>query len=76
MIETEAVPQVGVPSIYSGGSMTVERIIDKYGVGRTTLYRYMRAGTLLFAQVGDKRLIPVAAVEAWLESQTANPRGK
>jgi excisionase family DNA binding protein len=35
-----------------------------YGVGRVTLYEWMKSGKLASVKIGGARLIPVAALEA------------
>jgi len=39
-----------------------------YGVGRVTLYEWMKSGKLSSVKIGGARLIPVAALEALIEA--------
>ena len=41
---------------------------DAYGVGRVTLYKWMKSGKLASIKIGGARLIPVDALEALLQS--------
>ncbi|MFK7945449.1 MAG: helix-turn-helix domain-containing protein [Paracoccaceae bacterium] len=40
------------------------------GIGRTTLYSALASGALKSAKIGKRRLIPIAAINEWLENCT------
>lgn len=47
------------------------RAAEIAGVGRTTIYEAIQSGALKSVKIGKRRLIRVAALEAWLEAQEA-----
>lgn len=44
------------------------------GLSRSYLYEAMAAGELAFVKIGRRRLIPRAALLAWVERLSATPR--
>ena len=50
-------------------SYGVEEAACAIGLGRSTLYEMMKAGTLRFVKIGNRRLIPADALRALLEPE-------
>ena len=46
---------------------------EAVGVGRTLIYRLMKAGVIPSCRVGKAIRIPVAALKAWAEAQGNRP---
>lgn len=44
---------------------------DRLGVGRTTIYRLITDGTLKTVTIGNRRLVPAAELEAYVERLSA-----
>ena len=63
----------GVQPQSKRGSPVDELLIDvrsaaeRLGLGRTTLYHMVQTGTMESVKCGRRRLIPVAAIEAFVE---------
>lgn len=53
------------------GAITVEEFADRYRVCTATVYNLMRRGDLSWITVGNRRRIPVSAIEAF---ESANAR--
>jgi excisionase family DNA binding protein len=49
-------------------AVSVERAATMAGVGRTTLYAALSAGSLQSLKIGKRRLIKVQALEAWINA--------
>jgi excisionase family DNA binding protein len=52
--------------MFEAGSVTIAGLKTEYGIGRTTAYELMTKGLLPYTQLGTRRLIPRAAVNALL----------
>ena len=50
-------------------ALNVSEAVFRYGIGRTNLYRLMKAGTLRSVKIGRRRLIPVDALEALIAGE-------
>ena len=46
---------------------------EAVGIGRTLLYRLVKAGRIPSCRVGKSIRIPVAALRAWAEAQSDQP---
>ena len=46
--------------MFRDGAKTIKQAVEKYGIGRTTLYAMMNSGVIRFSQMGKRRLIPDA----------------
>lgn len=54
--------------------LSAEEAADRLGVGRTTIFELLAAGELQSIKIGRRRLIPVAALAAFVERMsTAEP---
>jgi excisionase family DNA binding protein len=49
---------------------TVDEAAEKLHVGRSTIFKLIREGSLPTIKVGKRRLIPVDALEMWVRDQT------
>jgi len=45
----------------------IEEVATMVGLGRTRLYEEIRSGRLRSVKVGRRRLVPLAAVERWVD---------
>jgi excisionase family DNA binding protein len=52
-----------VADLLAKGTLTVQKAVVEYGIGRTRLYSLMMDGTLPYSQIGSRRLIPRQALE-------------
>lgn len=52
----------------------VPEVVEATGIGRSTLYELMAAGTLESVKVGKSRLIPHDALEAFVARLRADDR--
>jgi excisionase family DNA binding protein len=52
--------------------LSVRDAARRLGVGRDFTYRLVREGRLAHLSVGRRMLIPVAALERWIEEELAN----
>jgi excisionase family DNA binding protein len=50
---------------------TVEECARAIGIGRTSVYELIATGELLTVKIGGRRLVPVSAARALLESAIA-----
>jgi excisionase family DNA binding protein len=48
--------------------LSLDAAASYLSVGKTKLYELMRAGTIHFVRIGDRRLIPVEALDAYVDS--------
>ena len=55
--------------IWSRGAVRLDTAMTKYGFKRTTLYALL-GKELPYARTSAGRVVPVSAIEAWLESRT------
>lgn len=53
-------------------ALSAVEVASSLGVSRTTVYRLMDAGRLRSVRVGGRRLIPVDAVRAFLDTPQTN----
>jgi len=49
-------------------ALTVSEFCANYRVSRNTVYAEIKAGRLNAKQVGRKKIIPIGAAEAWIDS--------
>lgn len=49
---------------------TVERAAELIGVSRTTCYGLVMSGALRSLKIGARRLVPVSAIDEFIESQS------
>lgn len=49
-------------------ALSIEEACKSTGVGRTLIYSEIKAGRLATLKIGRRRLVPVAALRAWLLS--------
>lgn len=54
--------------LFRDGALTIEQIRQQYGVGRTTVYRWMTEGRLAYTTVHGRRLVPRKALMELLAS--------
>ena len=47
--------------------LSVDDVCALTGLGRTSIYGELRAGRLASVKVGRRRLVPRAALDAWIE---------
>lgn len=52
---------------------TVNETAAALGVSRATVYKLLKDGSLFYAQVGARRRIPAAAVDAMLRGERYDP---
>ncbi|MBT9260208.1 MAG: helix-turn-helix domain-containing protein [Clostridiales bacterium] len=50
-------------------TLSVPEVAHMLGIGRNTAYELARAGKLPVVRLGKRFLVPVAALERWLEEQ-------
>lgn len=50
-------------------TLTVPEVAQMLGIGRNTAYELARAGRLPVVRLGKRFLVPVAALERWLEER-------
>lgn len=55
---------------------SVEEAADALGIGRTLVFDLVRSGELQSLKVGRRRLIPTAALDAWLATRMAIARSE
>jgi hypothetical protein len=55
------------------GAVTVEGAVEFSGIGRTELYAHMNEGRLVYAQNGNRRLIPRRALMRLLAALIVHP---
>lgn len=58
--------------------LSIEEAAEMLAIGRTTMYAYLRSGTIDSVRVGRRRYVAVAAVEnflAQLVASDASPEG-
>lgn len=48
----------------------LEVAADVYGISADTIARLQDAGQMPVVRIGNRRLVPVAATDAWIESMT------
>ncbi len=51
--------------------LRVEEAAGALGIGRTILYELIRSGELVSVRVGRRRLVPIAALRAYVETLTS-----
>lgn len=51
-------------------TLTVPEVATRLGIGRNQAYALARAGRLPVIRIGKRFLVPVVALERWLEEQT------
>lgn len=56
-------------------AVSAEEAARMCGIGRTTLYAALAAGSLKSIKLGKRRLITVKALEAWLQAAEATHEG-
>ena len=56
--------------------LRVEEAAEALSLGRSTVYELIRDGELPVVKIGRATRIPVQAVEAWVESNTADAQGE
>ena len=49
-------------------ALSIEEACKSTGVGRTLIYSEIKAGRLTTLKIGRRRLVPVSALRAWLQS--------
>ncbi len=54
------------PNPFGKGALQLRAVTAKYGIGRSVLYEMMADGRLPYSRVGNRRVIPAAAIEALL----------
>jgi excisionase family DNA binding protein len=52
-------------------ALSVAEFQTRFGVSRTSVYKYFRTGALKAIKAGRRTLIPTEAVDAWLTSWPA-----
>lgn len=52
-------------------ALSVDEAADAVGISRVYLYAELKAGRLASKKIGKRRLIPVAALQAWLDAVPA-----
>jgi excisionase family DNA binding protein len=57
-------------SVLAPLAVKVERAAELMGVSRAHLFRLIARGEIKTVKTGSRRLVPVRAVEEWLERQT------
>ena len=50
----------------------IDEAAEMLGVGRSTLHRYVRAGLIPHVRIGRRIVIPLAALERWLNEQATH----
>jgi excisionase family DNA binding protein len=60
----------------SAAVLTVDMALDLLGgsLGRSSLYKYLRAGLIPHRRIGKKILIPRARLLEWLEGNDSRPQ--
>lgn len=57
------------PQVSSAIGLGVDDAAAAVNISRSTLYAEMNAGRIVSKKVGKRRIIPVAALHAWLAAQ-------
>lgn len=58
--------------LYADGTVTISGAVREFGIGRTILYVLMREGKIPFAKPRGRRLIPRAALRAYVSKTPKN----
>lgn len=56
-------------------TLTVPEVAARLGIGRNQAYELARAGRIPVIRLGKRMLVPVAALERWLEEQVQRGSG-
>jgi excisionase family DNA binding protein len=65
MLRRAEIPQAeGAPMRYERRALRPKDAATAYGISRSLLYEWMKAGRLASVRIGGARLIPVDALEA------------
>jgi excisionase family DNA binding protein len=51
----------------------IPEVIERLGIGRTSVYAALRDGTLPSIKLGRRRLVPASAFRTYLQSLGVNP---